>query len=82
MQNTQQFPQQSPFMQQQPVRGNYSKTDQNFYRGQQQQGPNMRTDRQPDYNYMDPRNPQNQNPQMQQYGGAIGACLYNAFSQK
>jgi hypothetical protein len=61
---------QTPFIQQQPVRGNYSRTEQNFYRGQP--GSNIRPE---------PSYPQGQS-QMQQYAGGMGVLNYNAFSQK
>lgn len=72
-QTGQHFPQPSPFAHQQPVRGNYSRTEQNFYRGQQTpQVPN-------------PRNEQGIHSQshiQQQYGGGMGILNYNAFSQR
>lgn len=69
-QTGQQFTQ-SPFTQQQPVRGNYSRTEQNFYKGQS--ALNMRPEQAPYF--------QGQN-QGNQYSGGMAALNYNAYSQK
>lgn len=78
--------QQSPFMGQPPVRGNY-RTEQNFYRPPSSQ--NLRNEPphpQPhhpmtgNYGYPEPKNSQSQ---LNQYnGGGMGVLNYNAFSQK
>lgn len=78
--------QQSPFSQpQQPVRGNYSRTEQNFYKNQPGKNDNY-AQLNNSFGYGTP-NPQNY-PVSQGYGGGqsgyggMGVLNYNAYSQK
>ena len=75
--------QQSPFGQQQPVRGSY-KTEQNFYRQGQGSGGRQEQQQYPPHpmagNYgQEHRNSQSQ---LNQFGGGMGVMNYNAFNQK